>query len=333
MDAAKGFIDKAQATDRPFFVVIWFGSPHEPYSGHADDLAGYADLPASLEGQFTNLTSMETGLRSSIPLGEALQARYAEITAMDRAIGDLRRHIEGAGARQNTLLWYCSDNGAPSEATLGSPLRAHKGRVYEGGVRVPSVIEWPDGIPAPATSAVNTVTSDILPTLCDLTGRPVPERPLDGTSLAGVLNGTDSQRPEPICFWRFDGNQDGTGEPYIEPSLQQGTTPLAKQMSGLYTRNFRNYRHSGAAEGNLGGPRAALGNRFKLVLDGEGTDEPGQTSAPAVELFDIREDPAEQNDVSGDHPEEVRQLADHLDRWQRSVLQSLAGADYPDSDS
>ena len=326
VDAAKRFIDRSRTEGRPFFVVIWFGSPHEPYSGLAEDLAEYATLPPELADQTVRGTSMETGLRDSFPLDRILRARYAEITAMDRSLGDLRGHLESAGLRDDTLLWYCSDNGAPSEASLGSPLRAHKGQVYEGGVRIPSVIEWPARIKAPMVSEIAGVTSDILPTLCDLTGVDLPDRPLDGLSLAGILDGTLAERPAPICFWTFRGNQTGTGEPYIEPLLQRGTTPLVKQMDGLYTRNFRNFRYAGEGDGDLDGPKAVLDTRFKLVVDGSGQSR--EDGSPVLELFDIGLDPGEQRDLSQDHPDEVARLQEYLKGWQRSVLGSLTGGDY-----
>ncbi len=320
VDAATRFIDRARESGRPFFVVIWFGSPHEPYSGQEVDLEAYADLPASLQESSARITSMETGLPTSVRLDKVLQARYAEITAMDRAIGSLREHLDGQGLRQDTLLWYCSDNGAPSEARLGSPLRASKGAVYEGGVRVPSVIEWPGRIPQPMRSSVNSVTSDILPTVCELTGLSAPDRPLDGISLVPLLDGSMTERPEPICFWRFAGVGDSGSEPYIEPGLQEGTTPLVKYMDGRLTRHFRNFRYPRIVDADFAGARAILENRYKLVVDGDGEDTIG--------LFDMQEDPAESRNLADNDPERVASLARRLRDWQQSVLESLTETDY-----
>ena len=88
-----------------------------------------------------SLTSNETGRRTTRPLSEVLRERYAEITAMDRSIGHLRTHLSKQGIRNNALLWYCGDNGSPQEGMVVSKLRGGKGRVYEGGTRVPGVIE------------------------------------------------------------------------------------------------------------------------------------------------------------------------------------------------
>ena len=144
----------------------------------------------------------------------------------------------------------------------------------------------------------------------------------------GAIDGSLRERPEPICFWSFRGNQEGSGEPYIEPRLQQGTTPLVKQMAGLYTRNFRNFRYAGEADGDLAGPRAVLDNRFKLVVDGEGREGADGSDGPARELFDIREDSSEERDISDQQPKQVARLGAHLEQWQRSVLRSLAAEDY-----
>ena len=320
VDAAADFIDRATEAGKPFFVVIWFGSPHEPYSGLDDDLAMYADLPEELSQTPSRITSMDTGLQTSVPLDEALQARFAEITAMDRAMGALRTHLADRGVRDDTLLWYCSDNGAPGATRHASPLRADKGRVYEGGVRVPGLIEWPAKVAEARRSAVNSVTSDILPTLCDIVGLDAPERPLDGVSLLPVIEGTMRERPEPICFWSYGGDRREDGDPYIDPGLQEGTTPLVKMMDGRLTRNFRNFRYLSIEEEDFAGPRAILDSRYKLVVDGSGES--------SIELFDMREDPGETADLAGSHPEEVARLAARLRDWQQSVLESLTGADY-----
>ena len=318
------FLDQAQQREQPFFAVVWFGSPHEPYSGLGADLALYDDLPGKYRGKMFTLTSNETGRPTQRPLGDVLRERYAEITAMDRAIGRLRKWLGDAGLRDNTLLWYCGDNGTPGDGIVTSPYRGQKGTVYEGGVRVPGIIEWPAGIAKPRTSEVNAVTSDMLPTLCDLLGLPLPDRPLDGISLKPLLEGDMTERPSPICFWSYERSSGATGEPrpYLDPKLQEGTTPLVKMMDGRFTRNFTNFHHGEITEQDFAGPRAIRGNRYKLVIDAQ----PG--SEPVKELFDLDEDPAEKNNLVETKPEIAKDLEQQLRRWQQSVLQSLTGADY-----
>ena len=314
------FIDRAKQGGRPFFVVIWFGSPHEPYSGLPKDLALYDNLPVSFANRQVRLTSNETGRPVQRLQRDVLRERFAEITAMDRAIGQLRNHLGGAGLRPNTLLWYCGDNGTPQEAVATVPFRGQKGTVYEGGVRVPGVIEWPARIPSPRATEVNTVTSDILPTLCDLAGQPLPKRPLDGISLTALLAGKMSERPSPIGFWNGRARQNPAAKPYIDPELQKGTTPLAKLAAEGATRNFQNFHHPDIRESDFAGPRAILDNRYKLVVDGD--------RAAAKELFDVRSDPAEKNNLIKTHPAVAEKLEQQLRAWQQSVLESLTGADY-----
>ncbi len=324
IDETIRFIGKAKQSQRPFFAVVWFGSPHEPYSGLDEDLALYDELPESYQDRFVTLTSMDTGLPVRRPLHKVLQERYAEITAMDRAIGRLRRYLDDEGLRQNTLLWYCGDNGVPSSGRVTTPFRGQKGLMYEGGVRVPGIIEWPERIPEPRVTGVNAVTSDMLPTICDLVGQPLPDRPLDGISLKPLFDGEMTQRPRPVCFWSYNTRQETKRglEPYIDLKLQVGTTPLVKKMDGRLTRNFRNFHHPHITEQDFAGPRAILDNRYKLVVDGQ----PG--SELVRELFDLRNDQAEENNLIETKPQIAKNLEQQLRDWQQSVLNSLTGADY-----
>jgi arylsulfatase A-like enzyme len=315
------FVSQAAQNQRPFFVVVWFGSPHEPYMGLEEDLALYDDLPSEYGERSVTLTSLETGLPTERPLREVLRERYAEITAMDRAIGDLRQYLEESGLRENTLLWYCGDNGVPASGVVDSPLRGRKGQLYEGGIRVPGIIEWPSRIPSPRATEVNGVTSDMLPTICDLLDLPLPERVLDGVSLCPLIVGDMENRPQPVYFWEYNTSGESRGEPYISPALQSGTTPLVKQMDGKFTRSFRNFHHPAITERDFTGARAVLDNRYKLVIH----DDSGEV---VRELFDLRSDPAESQDLYATQPEIALELERQLREWQQSVLESLTGFDY-----
>ena len=317
------FIARTKQQGRPFFVVVWFGSPHEPYSGLPQDLALYDHLPATFANKQVTLTSNETGRNVKRLQREVLRERFAEITAMDRAIGQLRDELGRTGLRSNTLLWYCGDNGTPTEAVATVPFRGEKADIYEGGIRVPGLIEWPARISRPRATDVNAVTSDILPTLCELAGQPLPKRPLDGISLAPLFAGAMTERPQPIGFWngRPRPPAAGGGKPYLDLELQKGTTPLAKLgPDGKPTRDFQNFHHPDIQERDFAGPRAMLDNRYKLVVDGEGK--------PSRELFDLRADPAEKNNIIAAQPAVAAKLEQQLRAWQQSVLTSLTAADY-----
>jgi arylsulfatase A-like enzyme len=324
IDETIRFIDKARRGQRPFLAVVWFGSPHEPYSALEEDLALYDQLPEGYQDRLVSLTSLETGLSVKRPLREVLQERYAEITAMDRAMGQLRKYLADEGLRQNTILWYCGDNGVPNGVHVTTPFRGRKGQVYEGGIRVPGIIEWPARISKPRVTDVNSVTSDMFPTICDLLDLPLPGRPMDGISLKPLIDGEMRERPRPICFWDYDTSQVAEVDlkPYIAPELQEGTTPLVKKMDGRLTRNFRNVHHPVITERDFAGPRVILDNRYKLVVHDEAGTE------LITELFDLRDDPAEKTNLIEVKPEIAENLQQQLREWQESVLSSLTGADY-----
>ena len=327
IDEVINYIERKKESDDSFFTVIWFGSPHEPYSGIATDLLLYKDLPEKYNDVSVRLTSNETGEQVKRPLRDVLIERYAEITAMDRSIGKLRNALKTLGLSDNTLLWYCGDNGIPPSGLRESRFRGCKGQLYENGIRVPGVIEWPAGIPDARVSSVNTVTSDILPTLCQLTGTAIPDVPLDGISLMPLLNGEMNERGEAIKFWyyRGDPNAEKSARPYIAPELQQGTTPLVKKMGGLLTRNFKNFHHPEIREQDFQGAKAILTDDYKLIIDGE--------KGMGIELFDLKKDPGEKNNLAPEQPDLVKRLSKQLFDWQAGVLNSLMGQDYISSSS
>ena len=316
------FIDRARQTNMPFFTIIWFGSPHEPYSGLPADLAIYDDLPKKYATKKVRLTSNESGSQVSRSQGEVLRERYAEITAMDRAIGKLRKHLAAQRLRDNTLLFYCGDNGTSADASLASPHRGVKGQVYEGGVLVPGLIEWPARIPKPTTVQVRATTSDLLPTLCSLVGQPLPERPIDGIDLLPVIDRQVTERAKPLYFWAFNSGRLANRVPYIAPELQKGTRPLAKLAGGKATRDFTNFHHPTITESDYVGARAIIDGHMKLVIHDQ------NKAAPRHELFNLADDPAERKNLVEQQPDRVRTLQSQLRDWQASVLKSLTGADY-----
>ena len=325
IDQTIEYLKRVQQQNQPFLAVVWYGSPHEPYSGLSEDLALYNNLPDSLNNKEVRVTSNETGEQVMRPLREVLQERYAEITAMDRSIGKLRKFLSETGLKENTLILYCGDNGTcASAARTGSTLRAQKASMYEGGVRVPGLIEWPAKIHNHESTSVVAVTSDIFPTIAELTGYST-QRTLDGTSLMPFINEPTTQRNQPVFFWQFEPNKvfDENAEPYIDPQMQEGTTPLAKKMAGLFTRNFKNFKYKDVSEDHFQGERTMMLHEYKLVVEGQTPDAEG------YELYNIIEDPAEKNNLSQSHPQIVEQYKTELQNWQKSVLESLKGTDYP----
>ena len=111
-------------------------------------------------------------------------------------------------------------------------------------------------------------------------------------------------------------------QPYIDPELQKGTTPLVKLQGGKATRDFRNFRHPAITDADYLGPRAIIDGRFKLVI------HETKQADPRRELFDLQADPAEKNNLIPQQPAVAEKLQIQLRAWQDSVLHSLTGGDY-----
>jgi arylsulfatase A-like enzyme len=284
------FIRKVRAENKPFFVVIWFGSPHGPYRAQEPDAALYADVE-----------------------DEERRNRYAEITAMDRAMGQLRRAMQHLRVAEDTLLWYCSDNGIPKGSGPTANLRGAKGNLYEGGIRVPAIIEWPVVVTKPRISNIPCVTSDIMPTLLDLLDIELPDRPIDGISLLPLIEGKMTTRPQPIGFWKYPHKTQQKNKSWMDPDRLKGTTPTANRDS----IQFLNFHHPTPLTENFPGEAAWMDNRYKLVTDGKKT-----------ELFDIVDDPLEQKNIAKDKSGITSRMKAQIETWQASVEKSLAGQDY-----
>ena len=319
------FIDRCRDQKKPFLAVVWFGSPHEPYSGLQKDLDLYNDLPAEYAKREVRLTSMETGRQTNRPLRDVLRERYAEITAMDRSLGQLRDYLESAGLRENTLVFYCGDNGnPPSSGRTATPLRGQKATLFEGGIRVPGVAEWPGQIPPGEVSALNATTSDLLPTICGLLKIPLPKRPFDGINLAPLVESGAEKRPDPLCFWEYDtklitGKKEKL-RPYIDPALQEGTTPLVKYLGGKLTRSFTNFHQPEVTGDDYGGSQAIIDGNHKLIVR--------RGKKTVLELYHLGSDPAEEINLADEEPALAEKLRQRLREWQSSVLESLQGKDY-----
>lgn len=305
---AVNFTRKVQAEGKPFFVVIWFGSPHGPYSGKPEDVALYSKVPS-----------------------EDMRRRFAEITAMDRAIGTYRQALRSLGVADTTLLWFNSDNGIPipnEQDSFNGGWRGAKGTVYEGGLRVPAIIEWPAVIKTPRTSSAACVTSDILPTVLDFLGlkHPAPQRPIDGISLRPLIAGDSmKERPSPIGFWKYASQGESQNGRWVSEERSRGTTPTTKQANIL----FNNFKHPVAKTTDFGGEAAWTDTRFKLVVAESRTGAKKKaTSNAGVQLFDLTADPKETTDIAARHPDVVQRMRAELAAWQRSVERSLSGADY-----
>ncbi len=180
VEEALKFIGAQAEAAKPSFSVIWYGTPHSPWMGLERDLKLFADLD------------------------NKSQHHYAELVAMDRSIGTLRAGLREIGIARETLVWFCSDNGGLpgfKPDTVGG-LRGYKGSLFEGGLRVPGVIEWPAGITNPRVTSFPAATMDIFPTLAEVAGLPAATmlQPQDGQSLRALFERELGPRRKPIGF-------------------------------------------------------------------------------------------------------------------------------------
>jgi len=185
MDRVIPFVKNQVAESTPFFAYICFHAPHTPTISGGRYLEMYKDH----EGRH----------------------HYGAITAVDTQVGRLRDVLRELGQEENTLIWFCSDNGAMYHLDkfglyggYGSngPFRDWKSTLYEGGIRVPSILVYPAMFKEPSVVEMGCVTSDILPTLADILGIPnVPRSlPHDGMNILPALKGEMTERDKPIGF-------------------------------------------------------------------------------------------------------------------------------------
>ena len=181
MDRAIPFIRGAARRGQPFFGIVWFHAPHLPVVAGPRHTAMYA--------------------------GHAKYAQhyYGCITALDEQIGRLRAELRALGVADDTVLFFCSDNGPEGQASsapgTAANLSGRKRSLLEGGIRVPGIVEWPGRVKAGRTTDIPCVTSDYLPTILGLLeAKPVSDRPIDGMSLVPLLDGNLAKRGQPIGF-------------------------------------------------------------------------------------------------------------------------------------
>jgi len=157
-------------------------------------------------------------------------ARYAAmIHSVDEAVGAIMAELERQGLTERTIVIFTSDNGGLSGATHNGPLREGKGFPYEGGIRVPFIVRWP-GMVQPGTTCDTPVSSiDILPTVCEATGRELPQgREIDGKSILPLLKGSgEIERP---LFWHFPHYRGKRVTPYS--IVLSGEWKLIKWLEG-----------------------------------------------------------------------------------------------------
>ena len=159
-------IIRGQPADKPLFLYVPFNGVHGPFQ-----------VPEEYKQAYPNLK----GVR---------QTMAGMISAVDEAIGQITAALDEKGLRKNTLIIFSSDNGGPSpgRVTMNTPLRAGKGTIYEGGMRVCAFATWPGRIPAGTTIKEPLHAVDWYPTLLKLAGASAEQKLApDGLDIWPVL--------------------------------------------------------------------------------------------------------------------------------------------------
>ena len=265
---------------RPLFLYVPFNAVHAPHQ-----------VPASYTAPYANLT----GDRRT----------YAGmLAAMDEAIGQIVGAIEKKGLRDNTLIFFCSDNGgpAPGRVTSNGPLRAGKGTVYEGGVRVPAVAVWPGKIKAGSVANAPLHIVDWYPTLLKLTGVSLAQKTaLDGRDAwAAITQGAPTPHEDILHNISATGGAVRVGDWKL---VVNGGRADAEDM--------------GARE-SAGAPAKEGGKKKKAAKQAVKASSAGET----VELFNIKDDPYEKKNLASANPDKVKELRPRLDAYKKAAVPS-----------
>jgi arylsulfatase A-like enzyme len=166
---------------RPFFLYLAFTIPHADYE--VPGLGPYADEPWS----------------------DFEKTYAAMVSRMDSDVGKVLERLRSLKLEGDTVVFFCSDNGAPgvsekSRFRSGSTFRGQKGTFYEGGLRVPMIVRWPDKVPAGAVSSSVWSFVDFLPTAAELAHAEMPGR-LDGMSVVPTLLGRPQDLGTRTLYW------------------------------------------------------------------------------------------------------------------------------------
>jgi arylsulfatase A-like enzyme len=213
-DEACRFIEASR--EKPFLAYVSFYSVHIPLQAPARLVSKYEQKAAGLKHAGPRIGKE---VRSEVRLVQDHPTYAAMIEETDNAVGMVLDKLAELGLAENTIVLFTSDNGglatAEGRPTANVPLRAGKGWLYEGGIRVASIIRWPGVVKAGGTCATPIINNDYFPTILEAAGRPLSEeqraeRKIDGVSVMPLLRGEPlAERP---LFWDYPhyGNQGGS---------------------------------------------------------------------------------------------------------------------------
>ena len=288
---ASAFI--ARNAQRPFFLHVAFNAPHTPLQAPQELVQPYVD--------------------AGLPHGVALI--YAMNERMDAGVGQILDALDRAGCANNTILMFTSDNGPQlslgHDYTMGIEVDTRrfncnfngaKGNVFEGGIRVPMLVRWPEELPAGQRSDALVHYVDWLPTLIEAAGvSRVGGRPIDGVSVLPALRG-EIPAAAPRRYWQWNRY---TPQVECNAAIRNGRWKLVRpritelmRVRPEHTQMDRDLKY-----------------RPGLHAAAIPADIPERDSPPpeAPMLFDLELDPGEQNDLSNAEPQRAARLLGELE--------------------
>jgi len=235
-------------TDKPFFCYVPFTVPHLPLQAKEEDIAKYRHIE-----------------------DERQRVYFAMLDSMDQVTGQMLKAIDDKGITDNTVVLFMSDNGGVSFANNGI-YRGSKGSTYEGGIRVPAVIRWPDGIEGGRTIDAPMGYIDVYPTLKSIAGVTTADpNSLDGINLLPLIQGKAKATPRKWFSYVAQGT------PSNKFALTEGPWKLVL-VNGL------------PAQADPAKPKGP----------------------PSIELFQLDRDPAEKNNLVMEEPERTAAMLKDL---------------------
>jgi arylsulfatase A-like enzyme len=181
---AMSFIERHK--DKPFFLYLTYNAVHSPL-----------EAPERYKNKFENTSDPKRRVYAGM------------MTAMDEGIGKVLGKLRDLRLEEDTLIFFISDNGGPTgnNGSNNGPLRATKATVYEGGIRVPFMIQWPRRLKGGKVVEIPVIALDILPTAAAAAGAQIPEdRKIDGVNLLPYISGEKKGTAHELLFWRMGQN-------------------------------------------------------------------------------------------------------------------------------
>lgn len=212
-DYALEFID--QNKSKPFFLYLPYSAPHVLIVPKADKLGKYLFKYEKLKGK------------------SLYNPHYAALLeSLDEGVERVTTKLKKEGLLENTIIIFTSDNGGLGLNELGPtptsllPLRAWKGHVYEGGIRVPLIVSWKGRIPEQTQTENYIIGTDYLPTIAEILKEDTSLPPLDGKSFARLLSHPEQQFDRGPVFWHYPHFSNQLGRPAA--AVRQGDYKLVE---------------------------------------------------------------------------------------------------------